>query len=77
MSKTIDLKVVGMHCIACANVITRTLSKQPGVNTAEVNYETATANISFDETITTTETLAKSIESLGYAFVMPAVYNNL
>ncbi len=56
-----------MHCASCASVIEKTLKKQPGVTSAEVNYGTETAKIAFDKEKVNLESLSKTIEPLGYS----------
>ncbi len=63
-NKTFPVK--GMHCASCAVIIEKTLKKIPGVTSAEVNYGTESAKISFDESKTNPQSLSKKIEPLGY-----------
>lgn len=65
-------KIKGMHCASCAGIIERTFKKSEGVISAQVNYGTEAAKVSFDETKTSPEVLSKKIESLGYSIIMPA-----
>lgn len=67
-----NLTVKGMHCASCAGIIERTIKKQPGVKSVEVNYGTETAKISFDSTSTSSESLSKIIEPLGYSLADPS-----
>ncbi len=60
-----------MHCASCAGIIEKTFKKQPGVETAEVNYATQTAKVSFDHAHTTPEKLSASIEPFGYSLRLP------
>lgn len=64
-------KIKGMHCASCAGIIERAFKKQSGVESAQVNYGTESAKVSFDKTIVTPETLSQSIEPLGYSLVLP------
>ncbi len=61
-------KIKGMHCASCASIIEKTLKKTSGVQTAEVNYGTETAKVSFDADKISGESLSKKIEPLGYSF---------
>ncbi len=60
-------RVKGMHCASCAGIIEKTFKKTDGVQSAEVNYGTETAKISFDENKTSAHHLSTKIEPLGYA----------
>jgi Cu+-exporting ATPase len=62
----VDMPITGMTCAACANRIERTLSKQPGVNEASVNFATERATVSFDPAVTSTEALVESVRDAGY-----------
>ncbi len=65
ITKTYNVK--GMHCASCAGMIEKTFKKIEGVKSAEVNYGTETAKVSFDDKQVTHEHLTKSIEPLGYS----------
>ncbi len=60
-------RVKGMHCASCSSVIEKTFGKVPGVQSAEVNYGTEKAKISFDPSKTSPHDLSKHIEPLGYS----------
>jgi Cu2+-exporting ATPase/Cu+-exporting ATPase len=64
-------RIKGMHCASCANIIERAFKKQKGVKTAEVNYGTETAKVSFDEKHVSPHHLSESIEPLGYSLEIP------
>ena len=54
-----------MHCASCATLITRGLSKTPGVTSANVNYATHKAIVAVDETAKEDD-LIHAIEKKGY-----------
>lgn len=62
-------KIQGMSCSGCAQSIQRKLLVTPGVESAEVDFPTAAAAVTFDEKITNVAALAKVIESLGFDVV--------
>lgn len=64
-------KVKGMHCASCAGIIEKTFKKIDGVESAEVNYATETAKVTFDEMKTNGNTLSQSVEPLGYSLIVP------
>ena len=45
MSSEIRLKINGMSCIACENVITKELKKLEGIEHVKVNYSKETAEV--------------------------------
>jgi len=59
--------VKGMHCASCSSVIEKTFKKVAGVESAEVNYGTEKAKISYDPSKTNPHDLSKHIEPLGYS----------
>src|SRR3989338_8156736 len=65
-------KVKGMHCASCSSIIERVFKKVEGVQSAEVNYGTEKAKVSFDPSKTSIQALSKKIEPLGYSLAMPA-----
>ncbi|MDO8655147.1 MAG: heavy metal translocating P-type ATPase [bacterium] len=64
-------QIKGMHCASCASTIEKTFKKQEGVESAEVNYGTETAKVSFDVQKTSPERLSKTIEPFGYSLILP------
>lgn len=69
MESNRNFPVKGMHCASCANIITRTLKKQAGVTSVDVNYGTETARVIFDTAHTNPTQLSKAIEPLGYSLI--------
>ncbi len=63
--------VKGMHCASCSSVIEKTFKKVEGVHSAEVNYGTEKAKVSFDSSKTNPHDLSKHIEPLGYSLEVP------
>ncbi len=60
-----------MHCASCSSVIEKTFKKVDGVHSAEVNYGTEKAKVSFDPSKTNPHDLSKHIEPLGYSLEVP------
>lgn len=58
--------VSGMHCASCAGIIEKTLKNEKGVFSAEVNFATEKARVSFDERQTNIKQLSKTLEKFGY-----------
>ena len=61
-----------MHCASCAGIIEKTLKKVDGVHSAEVNYGTESARVTFDHAKTDHQALSDKVETLGYSLVASA-----
>ncbi|MEK7144927.1 MAG: heavy metal translocating P-type ATPase [Patescibacteria group bacterium] len=70
--QTNTYRIRGMHCASCAGIIEKTFKKVDGVHSAEVNYGTEAAKISYDEAKTNPQHLSGKIEPLGYSLVVPS-----
>ncbi len=64
--KTIEMKIGGMHCGACATGIQMLVSGMDGVKEAFVDYEKKSAKFTFDEGKVSQEAIVKGISELGY-----------
>lgn len=64
--KETTLKLIGMHCAACAQNIERSLNDVPGVSGASVNFTLERAKVTFDPDVVTVNTLKKAIRDAGY-----------
>ena len=64
-------KVTGMTCSACSAAVQRAVSKQEGVDSAEVNLATETLRVSFDESKVDFNKLQATVEHAGYGLVEP------
>ena len=61
-----DLPLLGMHCSACAVRIEKALKRAPGVETANVNFATTRATVSFDPAQTDLQKLRATVQKAGY-----------
>jgi Cu2+-exporting ATPase len=57
----------GLYCAACADVIEHTLSAEPGVLGASVNYATRRASVRWHGTLTRPSQLVAAVARAGYA----------
>ena len=62
----IDLPITGMTCANCARTVERTLGKSEGVETANVNYATERATVSFDPASIKVLDMIQRVEKAGY-----------
>lgn len=61
-----NIKVHGMHCASCEQVIAKKLGKLPGVKAASASYATETAQVSFDPQQTSFDQMNETLEPYGY-----------
>lgn len=66
MAKKTSLQITGMHCASCSSLIERSLSKHPGVTSANVNYATNKAQVTFNENEVTEDDLIDVVAKQGY-----------
>src|SRR3989344_3811917 len=71
MNHSQTYRVKGMHCASCSAIIEKTFKKTEGVHSAEVNYGTETAKVTFDPAKTDPQKLSEKIEPLGYSLIVP------
>ncbi len=60
------LKIKGMHCASCALTIERALKETSGVKDATVNFAMEQANVTHDESMTSSEPLVAAVKEAGY-----------
>jgi len=71
MKQTIQLKISGMHCASCSQLLTKVLSGEQGVVSANVNYGTQKATISFDADKASVDTFIAAVAKAGYHAELP------
>ncbi len=64
--KVITLKILGMHCTACAMNIDFDLEDLDGVKNSTTNYAKQTCEVEFDESLITVDQLQEQIKKIGY-----------
>jgi len=69
-TRSMDLPVEGMTCGSCAARVQRTLSRQPGVADAQVNYGTGKARLVVDRDVDLPG-LQAAVAKTGYDLVVP------
>src|ERR1700692_1687822 len=62
----LDFAVEGMTCASCATRVQRILSRQPGVESADVNYATSGARVVLAEHPADPDALCAAVEQIGY-----------
>jgi copper-transporting P-type ATPase V len=64
--EVMEFDVSGMTCGSCAARVQRTLSRQPGVSEALVNYATGRATVELEPGAVDADQLAAAVRSIGY-----------
>ena len=64
--KQVTLPITGMHCTNCSDTITRDLRKLDGVGTANVNYSTERATVTFNPSVLDEGAIIERIKTIGY-----------
>lgn len=64
--QTETLKVTGMTCGGCVDVVTRALVAVDGVHNVNVSLANGEAKVDFDENMTSIDTLELAVEKAGY-----------
>ncbi len=79
MKKNITLKITGMHCASCEQIITEELSELVGISDIKVSAETGRATLILDEEINNRQNILLAVEKAGYKAVVvesaPAIRN--
>ena len=65
MSRAV-LQLETLTCPTCIKKIENALSKQEGVEKVNVLFNASKAKVTFDEEVTTKDTLAEVVDNLGY-----------
>lgn len=64
--RTVTLAVEKMSCAACPYIVKQTLTRLPGVESAEVSYKTRKARVIFDDTKIGVNELTSATMDLGF-----------
>lgn len=67
IKKPQHFSVEGMHCASCSQLIKRRLTKLPGVTSAEVNYGSETAAVSYDPDKLSVNDMNAELQKMGYS----------
>jgi Cu2+-exporting ATPase len=64
--------VLKLSCAGCAANVQRTLRKQPGVKSANVNFANKTALVEYNSAVTNAEKLQLAVREAGYDLITPS-----
>jgi mercuric transport protein len=65
-TKTVTIRVEGMHCGGCASSVTKALKATEGVEDVQVSFEKGEAVIKFDDQKVTVAKLREVINNTGF-----------
>ncbi len=66
MTKQATLKVPAIHCSSCADTIRRNLEPMEGVESVEVDPESRTVGLEFEESRVTEQQIRGKLEEIGF-----------
>lgn len=64
--QVVTLSLPSMNCPTCPITVTKALEKVDGVSDAEVDYESKSAVVTFDDEKTTLQTLMEATRNAGF-----------
>jgi len=68
-TKTVTIRVKGMHCGGCASSVTKALKATDGVEDVQVSFEKGEAVVKFDDQKVTVAKLREVINNTGFKVV--------
>ncbi|HVG35717.1 MAG TPA: heavy-metal-associated domain-containing protein [Pyrinomonadaceae bacterium] len=68
-TKTVTIRVEGMHCGGCSGSVTKALKATNGVEDVQVSYEKGEAIVKYDDQKVTVAKLREVINSTGFKAV--------
>lgn len=68
-TKTVTIRVQGMHCGGCASSVTKALKATDGVEDVQVSYEKGEAVVKYDDQKVTVAKLREVINGTGFKAV--------
>jgi mercuric ion binding protein len=74
--KTVVLEVPGMTCPVCPLTVRKALNQVGGVTRAEVDFEKKQAIVTFDDTKTSVDKLARATADAGYPATLKGVHHD-
>ncbi len=64
--QTVSMDVERMNCALCPVTVRKAMERVDGVQHVEVNYDTKTATVTFDDSNTTAAEIAQASTDVGY-----------
>ena len=64
--EAIELDILGMSCVNCANSIKTYLTKVDGVYSVDVNFASEVAEIEYNPNLITKDSIIQDIKRMGY-----------
>ncbi|NBA95223.1 heavy-metal-associated domain-containing protein [Pseudomonas sp. R5(2019)] len=67
--KSLTMKVEGMRCESCAEMIRSRMATQTGVQAADVSFDEGRARVLYDPQATDEDRLVETVQKLGFRVV--------
>ncbi|WDL98887.1 heavy metal translocating P-type ATPase [Alicyclobacillus sp. ALC3] len=65
-TKNVELVIEGMHCASCARAIEKGVSRQDGVEKAELTFATEKLHVAFDPKVIGVKDIKERVEKIGF-----------
>lgn len=66
MMQTVKLRIGGMHCAGCVEIVRHVLEREPGVKGCSVSLEEALARVAIEPGQSSAEQLRDAVSRAGY-----------
>ena len=67
--QTTNIQIGGISCMGCVSTLTRVLTGIEGVQSAQIDKDSAMAKVEFDPAVTNADEFRQAIEDAGYDVV--------
>lgn len=70
MIQTKTFSITGMKCANCAATVTSALKKAKGVKEVSVSLESGSAEVTYDDSLTTPAAMQKCVQDAGFGMLI-------
>ena len=67
MAKETTLKIPALHCSSCGNTVKRVLKVLPSVEVTQIDPETKSMRVQFDESAVSLDQIRETLDEVGYS----------
>ena len=67
MTREATLRIPALHCGGCANTVTGSLERLPGVEVTETDPGSKLVQLQFDDSITSLDEIREALDQVGFS----------